>query len=566
MRSRKIRGTRWFCIVWTLALLLGQTAIAQEADGFRAEFGDGVAPVREAPCTLVISALDARGEVLASFDWTAESISLAGVQMPHGERIVRIPGRSEPLSGQRYELADGQLTRTFDPSVSGAMGKSFYEARNGVLTLTNIVLAGDVVVTQGDAHFSIVEGTITPWAAIFPPLVAILLAIITRQVLIALFVGVWVGMWSILGGPFDGFLAAVTDLLPQALTESRVKILIFSCLLGSVVAMVARMGGSQALVALMTRYGKSPRGAQITTWCAGIFVFFDDYANALLVGNTMRPVTDRFRVSREKLSFLVDATSAPVACIFVISTWIAAEIGYIEGKLGTPAVQAASGLKSSGAYQVFLSTIPYNFYPILCLFFGLMVCLTGRDFGPMLRAERRARKEGKVLRDGAQPLSSKEMDDLEPVDPTRLRWYNAVVPIGSVVLCVVLTLYSTGADSVATAAAELSQEINFMIADGGVEVDIAEAKWRLAELENPPMRAIFGAADSYNALLLASALGVLVAGLMALGQRLMPLKEVVEVCTAGIKAMIPAALVLIMAWSLQGICERLNTSQFLVYH
>ncbi len=543
MISTKFSGISWLFLIWMLAFGHDFNPLgAQTVDGFRVEFGSGVAAVEEAPCILTIHALDARGEDLSSFDWNEGTLRLAGLTTSDGNPLTRLTKNGHTL------------------------GKTSIDFKGGRLTLTNVVLSDRVVVSHKGRSFTVVERTIFPWAAIIPPLIAIILAILTRQVLIALFAGVWVGMWAVSGSPVEGFLVSITEVVPGALSPDRVKILVFSCLLGSVVALVARMGGTQALVSLMTRFGKTARGAQITTWLAGIFIFFDDYANALLVGNTMRPVTDRFRVSREKLSYLVDATSAPVACIFVISTWIAAEIGYIEGKLGTEAVQAATGLESTAAYQVFLSTIPYNFYPFLCLFFGFLVCVMGRDFGPMLHAERRARNEGKLLADGARPLSSKEMDELEPADSSRLHWYNAVLPIGVVILTVVVGLYSTGLESVTAQGAELATKIQFMVEDGESTAAIEIAKERLVELENPPLRAIFGAADSYNALLLASALGVVMASLLALSQRLLPLREVVDVATSGIKAMMPAALVLILAWSLQGVCEKLNTSQFLIHH
>ncbi len=568
MRSQKFPRLDGICLSWLCFGLFFVTSLsAQDADGFRAEVSGEVSAVRDAPCTLVLQALDARGEVLSSFDWTKEGLRLEGLADPDGGNFVGIPKRPRTESGERYQVDQGNLRTEVDRVYGGAVGQVSFTADGGTLTLSSVVLVADaVVVVQEEKHFEVVEGTIFPWAAIIPPLIAIFLAILTRQVLVALFAGVWIGMWSITGESWGGFLQTVTEVIPGSLDSSRIKILIFSCLLGSVVALVARMGGTQALVSLMTRFGKTPRGAQITTWLAGILIFFDDYANALLVGNTMRPVTDRFRVSREKLSFLVDATSAPVACVFIISTWIAAEIGYIEGKLGTDSVQAATGLEPSGAYEVFLSTIPYNFYPFLCLFFGLMVCLLGRDFGPMLKAEQRARLDGKLLADGASPLSSKEMDELEPADPSRLHWYNAVLPIGCVIFTVVVMLYSTGSDSIGEAASDLSAKIVTLVENGAPATDVAAAKMKLATLENPPLRSIFGAADSYNALLLASALGVLVAALLAMSQKLLPLREVVDVATAGIKAMVPAALILILAWSLQSVCERLNTSQFLIHH
>src|SRR5690606_32849435 len=152
----------------------------------------------------------------------------------------------------------------------------------------------------------------------------------------------------------------------------------------------------------------TPRRGLFLTWLAGLFVFFDDYANTLIVGNTMRPVTDRLKVSREKLSYIVDSTAAPVAVIALISTWVGFEISLIGDALGNAAAQAtdpevAAQLMAGSAnpFNVFLHSIPYLFYPILTVCFVLMVVLTRRDFGPMLAAERRSASGGGLTRPGS---------------------------------------------------------------------------------------------------------------------------------------------------------------------
>ncbi|MCB9831149.1 MAG: Na+/H+ antiporter NhaC family protein [Planctomycetes bacterium] len=529
-----------------LAILVANVLFAlgapgQEASHFRARPVDDRCPVEGTPLDLVIEALDARGEVLADFDWR------------------RLDARFEGLR----DLQDRPIATLEEIAERTGLQNSAVRLKEGRLLLDRVLLDGDLVLVRAEERVVLIEGPAFGFAAILPPLVAILLAILCRQVVLALFLGVLSGVWVIAGGLWPGFVHAVTDTIPEALDADHVRIVIFSCLLGSLVAMVARMGGTQAMVAAMTRFGRSRRGAQFTTWLTGVLIFFDDYANALLVGNTMRPVTDRYRISREKLSYLVDATSAPVACIFVISTWIATEISYIASELGNPEVQAATGLSAEAGYQVFLATIPYNFYPILTLIFGLGLIWMGRDFGPMLRAERRAEKEGKLLRDGATPLSSREMEELEPVDPTRMRIVNAVLPIGTVILAVILGLWFTGAASMAESAAELRGQL-----DRGL-VAVAErpaAEARLATLESPALKDVFGAANSYTALMIAAFLGVIVTVVLAVGQRLMRIGEAMDTVTAGIKAMVPAALVLILAWSLQSVCDRLGTSSFLIHH
>ena len=478
--------------------------------------GKEVAPVRGAPLTLRIAAPSQAADD-TSFDWAFTGVIFENV---------------EDLDGHPIDLAKALVVVPDGRRVTAA------RVEDGVLVVDGAVLRADPAVRLAVAGETtthpITSRTVFGLAAILAPLAAIILAVVTRQVIFALAAGVFIGMWALTGSFTGAFEEACTKLLPDSLDGDRVRILMFSGLLGSVVALVARMGGTKGIVEAVARSGAGHKRAQLTTWFAGLLVFFDDYANALLVGNTMRPITDRLRISREKLAYLVDSTSAPVACVGVISTWIATEIAYIEGKLELPAVQAATGLESGAGYQTFLATIPYNFYPILALVFGLMICLGRRDFGPMLKAERRARRTGELFAPGASPLSSKEMDELEPADPNRLKWYNAVVPILTVVFGVIVFLYVTGRRG----------------AEGEAWSDF---------------RTIFGNSDSYYALMMAAILGVLVASVMALGQRLMTLTDTVETIVAGIKSMVPAFLVLILAWTLQSVCERANTSQWLIH-
>src|SRR5690606_34114614 len=181
---------------------------------------------------------------------------------------------------------------------------------------------------------------------------------------------------------------------------------------------------------------------------AGTAIFFDDYANTLIVGNTMRPVTDRLRVSREKLAYIVDSTAAPIAAIALISTWVGFEISLIGDSLRTastlvadPAQQADLLAASQNPFNVFLHSIPYLFYPILTLLFVLMVVVTRRDFGPMLEAERRAATGGGLIRPGAMPAADTSGGALEPPEGVVPRWYNAALPVLTVVVVALLRIY-----------------------------------------------------------------------------------------------------------------------------
>ncbi|MAG56650.1 MAG: sodium:proton antiporter [Planctomycetes bacterium] len=476
--------------------------------------------------------------------------------------VVTEGARYRKLQIRRMIMVErkGVLKREVDPTYAGKKPVSglldddgnviaTVEFVEGVATVTSTagVTSGEEPDRNPTCHVDgpvMVDGEATTarqisgfWS-IAPAIIAILLAILLREVLLALLLGVWVGVIAIEGDLLAGTLRTFDRHLIGALGDAdRLKILVFSCLLGGVVAMISRMGGVRAIVEALAQRGKTPRAAQLTTWVSGILVFFDDYANALLVGNTMRPVSDRFRVSREKLAYLVDSTSAPVACIAPVSTWIAAEVGYIDDWLDPFKKTNPEGLADyTSGYDLFLDSIPYNFYPILALVFGLFVVWLRRDFGPMAKAEVRA-AGGKLHVDGARPLTSSDMDDTEPVDPNRLRWWNGALPIATLVLTVMVGLYLDGI--------------------GGVKD--ADSMGTIERL-----RAAYGKASSYNVLLWASAAGLLMAWLLALGQRLMSLKDASETTVRGIKAMIMACLVLIMAWMLGDVCKTMNTAGWLI--
>jgi Na+/H+ antiporter NhaC len=234
------------------------------------------------------------------------------------------------------------------------------------------------------------------WLSLLPPLVAIALALITREVVVSLFAGIWLGALLLNGyDPLVATLRSVDQFSLGALTgdADHIAIIMFSLLLGGMVGVMGRSGGTRGIVELLRPYATSARRGQFFTWLAGIIIFFDDYANTLIVGNTMRPVTDRLKISREKLSYIVDSTAAPMAAIAVISTWVGFEISLIGDALEAaaanatdPALAADLTAASQNPFNVFLHSIPFLFYPILALFFVVLLIVTRRDFGPMLGA------------------------------------------------------------------------------------------------------------------------------------------------------------------------------------
>jgi Na+/H+ antiporter NhaC len=365
------------------------------------------------------------------------------------------------------------------------------------------------------------------WTSLLPPLVAIAAALWLRQVLPSLLLGVWLGATLVAqGNPAAGLLRTLDVYVVGAVADTdHASILVFTLLLGAMVAVIARAGGGAGLAALVTGRATTRRRGQVATWLLGLVVFFDDYANALLVGTSVRPITDRLRISREKLAFLVDATAAPVASLAVVSSWIGVELGYIAGQY------RALGLEGE-PFDVFLRTLPHRYYPLLMIAFVGMVALTGRDFGAMARAERRALREGKLVRDGAEPASDLDVGGDEATVP---RWWCAVVPVVVVVAVALAGMVVTGAEA---ASAK------------GLPVTV---------------RHVFGHASSIRALLWASGLGCVTAiAVAALSRGGPPGRAWVPAAVDGMRAMVPACLILVLAWSLGAVCRDVDTAGTLV--
>ncbi|MCC9136619.1 Na+/H+ antiporter NhaC family protein [Pontibacter silvestris] len=377
------------------------------------------------------------------------------------------------------------------------------------------------------------------WLSILPPLLAIILALIFREVLLALFAGIWVGGFVIYGlsftSLFTGLLAVGDTYLMEALTDSdHVSVIIFSMLIGGMVAIISKNGGMAGVVNLLSRYARSAKSSQVVTWFLGVAIFFDDYANTLIVGNTMRPVTDKHNISREKLAYLVDSTAAPVAAIAFVTTWVGAELGYIKDAATTLGIE-------EGAYSLFFHSLEYAYYPILTLVFMLMLVLMNRDFGPMHRAEERARTTGAVsavhLDSKGEEKQKQEMAEFEPVDPSRTRAFNALLPVLVVIFGTVVGLLYTGYNP-------------------AVWTDTSLGFFR-------KLSVTIGDSNSYVALIWASLSGVIIAVMLTVSQRIMSLYETMESLTTGFKAMLPAILILVLAWSLAAVTQQLYTAEYL---
>ncbi len=227
------------------------------------------------------------------------------------------------------------------------------------------------------------------WLSLLPPLIAIVLAIITRKAIVALLIGVFSGALITAGGnPLRAIWETCeVQLWPTLIDPGKMRVFAFTLLMGALVGIISRSGGMQGLVNVLSRFARGRRSGQLTTWLLGLIVFFDDYTNTILLGSTLRGLFDRLKISREKLAYLVDSTAAPVASLALLSTWIAVELDYIGDGL------ADTGDSELKAIELFIASIPYRFYAVMALLFVPMIALTGRDFGPMLKAERASRAQ-----------------------------------------------------------------------------------------------------------------------------------------------------------------------------
>ncbi len=363
------------------------------------------------------------------------------------------------------------------------------------------------------------------WVSILPPLVAIAIALTLRNVIPALLVGIWFGATALhsfspigaMKGLMDSFQVFVTGALAN---PDHAAIILFSMMIGGMVGIITRNGGMTSIVKMIVSRAKSAVGGQVAVWLMGLMIFFDDYSNTLVVGNTARPLTDHLKISREKLAYIVDSTAAPVVCLALITTWIGYEVGLIGD-----ALEKIPELANQQAYTVFLHSIPYSFYPILAVVFVLAVASTGLDMGPMYKAEVRAR-QGQVAPTSGEELPSSQGEELEPKPNIPLRAVNAFVPLAVLIVSLLAGFYITG--------------------EGDTITDIA------------------GSADAYKAMMWASFAGAITAAVMTVGQKILSAHETIDAWYGGVRAMLFAMIILVLAWSLSDVTSALNTAGYLV--
>lgn len=344
------------------------------------------------------------------------------------------------------------------------------------------------------------------WLSLLPPLIAIGLAIVTRKATLSLLVGLFCGALITTNGKL--FLAVhdtcEVHLWPTFTDPDKLRVFSFTLLMGAMIGVICCSGGMQGMIRLLSPFAKTRRGGQLVTWLLGLLIFFDDYANTILLGGSLRPLCDRLKISREKLAYLVDTTAAPVASLSLLSTWVAVEIEYVREGIET--LGAATQWK---AIDLFVGSIPYRFYVLMSLVFIPMIALTGRDFGPMLKAERRRLRQPLEDFNGTQSLPEFAGRDAPA------RWYNAVLPIVVTLGVVVWLLYTTGRSSL-----------------------------EVAGVPDPSLRDILGSAKSSFALQYGALVGLILAVVLARIQRLVSASAIVTAAGQGARIVLPALAIL----------------------
>ena len=443
---------------------------------------------------------------------------------------VSVHGGAELSSLVEVRDASGALL------ASGAVGAGAVREFEGISVGSRDAMP--LVVRVGDTVHEISRPFAPGWFSILPPLIAIVLALVFKEVITALLAGIWLGALAVAGyNPIQATWRVVDQYVVPALGDTdggHTQIVVFSLLLGGMVGMISRNGGTMGVVRAVAPLARNRRRGKVATALAGLAIFFDDYANTLVVGNTMRPITDRLKVSREKLAYLVDSTAAPVAALVPVSTWVGYEVSLIGGGLTAASGEATGAdvafLAGLSPYTVFLETIPYLFYPLLALSFVFLTSVMNRDFGPMARAEARAAAGRGLFREGARLATDTSKSFVEAKEGVTHRWWNAGIPVLTVVFVVLGGLYTSG------------------LAAAGPDASL---------------RDIFGAADPFMTLLWGSLSGCLVAAVLSIGQRLLTVHECIDAWMGGVKAMMIAMVILTLAWSLGAVTKDIGTAAYL---
>lgn len=404
------------------------------------------------------------------------------------------------------------------------------------------VLSLLITQTPADADNTVRFGILT----LIPPIVAIGLAFITKETVLSLFAGVFVGEfmlnvtdYNLINSIINAILDMGTEIISCMSDSWNAGILLQCLLIGGIIQLITRMGGVKALGELFAKKADSPTKAQLLTLLLGIFVFFDDYANSLIVGPVMRPVMDKLRVSREKLSFVVDGTAAPVAGLAIISTWIGLEISLI-----------ASGFESVGmtnisGFGIFLQTIPYRFYNIFLLLFIVLSAVTLYEFGPMKDYQQKAIE--KKNNENVVVPDAPAFDYVKPVEGINPSVWNAIIPIMTLIVSALIAFYWSGYTTILNG--ENQALINLMMTSPLSFNGIFEA---------------LSQSDASVALFQSALVASLVAIMMAVQKKILKIDEAINEWVGGMKTIVITGVILLLAWSLGDVIGEIGTAHYLV--
>ena len=365
------------------------------------------------------------------------------------------------------------------------------------------------------------------WVSIMPPVVAIVLALITRQAHLSLFMGILIGVCIHTGGVWSGLTTSLDTYLVNSLagSSSHTSILMFTLAFGGLIGVMSANGGLKGIVAAASKYATNNFRGQLVTAIMGLVIFIDDYSNTLLVGNMMRPFTDSVRISREKLSYLVDSTAAPVASLAAISTWSIFQMSLLDSPY------KAHGI-SANLYLTFLQSIPYSFYCIFTLVFLFATVLMRREMGPMHKAETRSQTTGAVLAENAQPMVDESL--VREFEESKLsHWSNGLIPILAVLVITICGLFITGIEGL----------------DNGSPKTI---------------RNIIGNSNANASLIWGSFLAGFIAIIMSVSGGLLSLIKAMDAWISGVRSMVMACIILVLAWTIGDVCADMKTAEYIV--
>lgn len=379
-----------------------------------------------------------------------------------------------------------------------------------VITLLTSIACCPLVTFAAEEAEEYVPAMYASFWALIPPVVAIVLALITKEVYSSLFIGILVGGVFYSGFSFEGTVTHIfNDGIIAVLSDGyNVGILVFLVILGTMVCLMNKAGGSAAFGRWASSHIKSRAGAQLATIALGILIFIDDYFNCLTVGSVMRPVTDKQNVSRAKLAYLIDATAAPICIIAPISSWAAAVTGFVEGEDG---------------FSIFIRAIPYNFYALLTIVMMIAMVLMNVEYGSMKVHEANAKK-GDLYTTPDRPYANAEEDE---VDNEKGKVIDLLIPIFSLIVCCVIGMIYTG---------------GFFEGVGFIEA--------------------FSNSDASVGLALGSFFGLVITILLYLVRKVLSFSDCMSCLPDGFKAMVPAILILTFAWTLKAMTDSLGADIF----